>query len=492
MPKLNTSMGPPPPPLPPPLLDDGILVLKELPQKILKTKTGRVMKPTAKKRAKNDADSDDEISLAQAKTAGPQPKRIKVVPPPRPPPQIKVKKKRGNLPHRPLGDGYDSEAEDREVDPVMVDQLVLRIMPGEHLDYVRKMVEEAKERRDKRGAQPIPLGGMDVTMKFFEEDSRRAMVTILGQPFAAVLLDLPTVTESMKTWDKKNMVKSADICQMLLVFAKVKGEEEAKMAPLPRTVEPGFRWPHGLTPPMHDCRNRRFRKRLSKLEIQNKEAEVERLLAADKNAISTTVEWVDEADAEAGVIYEDEMEDAEGDPDDYFGDGEADQQLLQPGEEDAPFDDINDADLEAEFDAAPDTPADALMLSLMSAVDVPTPNTANTATPAPHTEESTAEVEADGAEDESGGEEEEDEEDEEEDDEMDEGGVEGDGDDENRAQVASIRAEIATLKKQLAKFQDDLAKSQSHILRKRIEGQIKNIKAELDLKKSSIGEADDD
>ncbi len=125
------------------------------------------------------------------------------------------------------------------------------------------------------------------------------MITVQNQAYAAILLDLPTITEGTKTWDKKSFVKAADIRQMLLVFARVANEQEAKSAPLPATVDQGLRWPHGLTPPMHDCRNRRFRKRLSKLEIQNKEAEVERLLAADRNAVNTRFEFVDERQDQA-------------------------------------------------------------------------------------------------------------------------------------------------------------------------------------------------
>jgi transcription initiation factor TFIID subunit 7 len=54
---------------------------------------------------------------------------------------------------------------------------------------------------------------------------------------------------------------------MLLVSAEIADEQEARTVPLPKAMEPGYRWPHGLTPPMHDCIHRRSRKRLSKLEI---------------------------------------------------------------------------------------------------------------------------------------------------------------------------------------------------------------------------------
>ncbi len=76
---------------------------------------------------------------------------------------------------------------------------------------------------------------------------------------------------------------------------------------------------------MHDCIHRRFRKRLSKKEIKDKEAELERLLAEDKKALSTRFQVVDEnyqsqPEDEEFDDGEDE-EDALGEPDDsgYFG-----------------------------------------------------------------------------------------------------------------------------------------------------------------------------
>jgi transcription initiation factor TFIID subunit 7 len=441
------------------------------------TKAGRLPKPSAKKRARDQSDDDDDdVPLANGTTLQPQAKKTKItLKPPTPglirQPTLKVKPV-GKVPQRPLGEGYDSEAEDREVDPVIEEQFLFRMMPGEHCEYLRKAIQERKIGVSR--AQ----GGADVQMKFLDEEGRRVFLIINGQPFAGILLDLPTITEGMKTWDKKSMVKSADICQMLLVFAQVQSEEEAKTAPLPKAVEHGHRWPHGITPPMHDARNRRFRKRLSKLEIKNKEAEVERLLAADREAVSVRTEWIDNkrdaAEAEDGEEYEEYEEDAEGEMEDYFGDADADQQLEEEFE-------VDDAALEAEFLDAVETPAEAMdPATQAAALDAITPVTANTGTPAAHTEEE----EADGGEEEESGDEEE--EDEEGDD--DEGGDDGDDHDE----IAGIRHEIADLKKQLKMYEEQLANSVQPIMRKRIEGNIKNVKSEILLKMSAIGEAEED
>ncbi|KAK4237032.1 transcription initiation factor TFIID subunit 7 [Achaetomium macrosporum] len=439
--------------------------------RITQTKSGRVPKPSAKKRARDEGEDDDDgVPLANRTGQEPQAKKTKItlktpLHGPGRQPTLKVKPV-GRIPQKPLGEGYDSEAEDREIDPVIEEQFLFRMMPGEHCEHLRKWVQERKI------GVPRAQGGGDFSLKWLDEEGRRAVVTISGQLYAAILLDLPTITEAMKTWDKKAMVKSADICQMLMVFAQVRSEEEAKTAPLPKAVEHGHRWPHGITPPMHDARNRRFRKRLSKLEIKNKEAEVERLLAADRDALSVRTEWIDNkqnraADEEDG---EESEEDAEGEADDYFGDADMERELEEEFE-------VDESALEAEFLEAAETPAVDLPTP-GAALDAVTPGTATAGTPQPPTEDE----EADAAE------EEESDEDEEED--ADDGGDDDGGEDEDSH--AGVRNEIANLKKQLKMYEDQLASSVQPIMRKRLEGNIRNVKSEILLKMSAIGEVEED
>ncbi|KAH8881248.1 hypothetical protein GQ53DRAFT_754550 [Thozetella sp. PMI_491] len=468
-------MGPPPPPS---ASAESIAASPANPLKIV-TKAGRVAKPSSKKRAKAAAALENRGDGAGS-GAGDEPKakKIKVLKTPTATsraPLVRLKHRHGGqVPQRPLGDGYDSEAEDREVDPVIEEQLIFRMMPGEHCDYIRNAI------KDKTLGLSRQQHGADVSMKWIDNESRRCMITVQGQPYAAVLVDLPTITEGTKTWDKKAFVKSADICQMLLVFAKVTSEQEAKSIPLPSTIKNGYQWPHGLTPPMHDCRNRRFRKRLSKLEIQNKDAEVERLLAADKSAVASRWEMIDDRqdDAimeESGEEYDDEDADADayGDEVDYFSGA-------VHSLEDHGLDDDMVAELEAEFMNAEDTPMEDFETPAGGLEGV-TPMTANTGTPAAQAESG---VDADG-DDESG-------EDDDEDEEGEDGDVD-DGDDEDRHdEVAGVRVEIANMRKKLAIAQDQLSKSVQPIMRKRIEGNIKNIRSELELKKSSIGDTSED
>lgn len=223
--------------------------------------------------------------LAQQTAARPSIPKLRLVrkPAPAPPGGVKLKVlRRGKIPERPLGVGYDSEASDVEVDPAIEEQFVLRMQPGPDCDYLRQAIA------DRRLGDPVKAGGADVKMKFFNKDGRRAMVSIRGKHYAAVLVDLPCIIESMKSWDKKGWLKSADISQMLLVLGPVQSEEEAKNHPIyTQDIDRsggGWQYAHGLTPPMQWARKRRFRKRVSHRTIEAVEEEVDRLLAADEEA----------------------------------------------------------------------------------------------------------------------------------------------------------------------------------------------------------------
>ncbi|PKI71504.1 hypothetical protein CRG98_008021 [Punica granatum] len=80
------------------------------------------------------------------------------------------------------------------------------------------------------------------------EDGRTGTFVIGNDSFPASLLDLPTVVESYKTYDDTNLVKTADVGQLIMV--REPGD------PAPDVVE----YRHGLTPPTRDARKRRFRR----------------------------------------------------------------------------------------------------------------------------------------------------------------------------------------------------------------------------------------
>lgn len=195
----------------------------------------------------------------------------------RPQPKLLDIRARGKVPPRPKGVGYDSEDSDTEKDPAIQQALILRMEAGPDADYLRSAITEGRI-----GPHPSQ-GDAEVSFKFIERNYRRAMIKIQGRCYAAALVDLPCVVESMKSFDKKGWWKVADIAQMLLVLGRCETEEQAKMMPLPREVNKDtYQYAHGLTPPMHWVRKRRFRKRLNYNEVLNVEEEVNRLLQADK------------------------------------------------------------------------------------------------------------------------------------------------------------------------------------------------------------------
>jgi transcription initiation factor TFIID subunit 7 len=453
-----------------------------------KTKAGRTAKPSSKllesrKRApKDETDSDNEGSTiavqhpakkVKISFGGPKTPAVAVA---QTPVHIKPKIK-GKPPKRPLGDGYDSEASDREIDPTIEEEFVLRMMPGPDCEYLREAIV------NKKIGMPLTQGGADVTMKFYHNDGRRASINIRGNLYAATLVDLPCIIEGMKSWDKRGWWKSADICQMLWVFAPILREEEAKTIALPKIVDPKtFQYPHGLTPPMHYARKRRFRKRISRTAIEAVEAEVDKLLEDDRLAENTRWEMFDaeeESRRESAFSpgsgsegYEDGQElsgdeDAEGELDDtpgYFG------QNHTNGEEMG--EDMN-AELEAELEGF--MQADDLEAATpMSTIEGATPM-ANGETPGHVEEDSGDESVEDGDGD-------------------DEGDSEGEIDEDEKARLAQIqgmREDIVDLEKQIENVQAQLATSSNAILRKRLEDNVRRLKAELQLKKSSLGEGDD-
>ncbi|KAE9986714.1 hypothetical protein Vi05172_g396 [Venturia inaequalis] len=209
-------------------------------------------------------------------------------------PRLKVKAL-GKKPVRPIGVGYDSEDEEAEDDPAIESQFILRMEPGEDCDYLREAIADSAI---KHKSEDKHIKGPQVWFRFFDKEGRRGVVGVRQNLYATTLLDLPCIIEGMKSWDKKGWFKTADICQMLLVLGRVKTDEEAKHFPLPREIDQNnWQYPHGLTPPMHWVRKRRFRKRLNVRTIERVENDVEELNRRDKGCEddggTVTFEYVD-------------------------------------------------------------------------------------------------------------------------------------------------------------------------------------------------------
>ncbi|KAI2618375.1 TAFII55 protein conserved region-domain-containing protein [Hypoxylon sp. NC1633] len=456
---------------------------------LTKSKAGRTSKPSAKliesKKREYESDEDQPLSESRQESGRPS-KLIKIKHSnvksaaypstiPTPVSTIKFKPRGEPVEHHP-GDAYDSEASDREADPVREQTFILRVQPGSSVEYLDKVLSE--------GLIGVPKqnGGADFNIQFLDAKQRRAMVTINSHNYAAVLVHLPTITEAMKTWDRKNMMKNSDITEMLLCFEEVKNEAEAKTVPLPpQVVKNNYKWPHGLTPPMHDAANRRFRKTLSEQQWQDCAAKVAKLLEDDENAMETTVDWVDEDDDDDDD--EDEDEDADGEAEqDYFG--------QQPGTQNA-----QDArDIQEEEDAE-----DELLLAMEAELEkhvlareaqiqaeAATPMSVDANTPAAPADEVISEEDED---DESEEEDEEEDEDEDEDE---------DGEDVDEEQLVAERErkekldEIEHLKKTYEDTQRQLTEVTAPILKKRLLTKKANLEKEIAVKKAALGLADED
>jgi TATA-binding protein-associated factor Taf7 len=129
-----------------------------------------------------------------------------------------------------------------------------------------------------------------------ETDMRYGEVRLDHWLLHAKLMDLPSVSESLKTIDNKSFYKTADVGQILICT-----EEEEPIAPEedppkqrkkdPNKVDKKYLWPHGIAPPLKNVRRRRFRKTLKKkyVEAPEIEKEVKRLLRVDNDAVA--VKW---------------------------------------------------------------------------------------------------------------------------------------------------------------------------------------------------------
>ncbi|KAI3320022.1 hypothetical protein HD806DRAFT_243990 [Xylariaceae sp. AK1471] len=447
----------------------------------LKTKAGRTSKPTAKlaESKKRGYESDEDKPLAITRAESRPSKTIKLThklnhkirPPPTTPhpivstpiSAIRFKPKGEAVSHKP-GDAYDSEASDREPDPQRETNFILRVMDGAPSQYLKNALAEGTV------GQPKVNGGADFAVQFVDSRERRAMVTINGIHYAAVLVQLPTITEAMKTWDRRSMMKNSDVTEMLLCFAVVRNEAEAKSMPLPSMVMKNeLKWPHGITPPMHDAPNRRFRKALSEKQWERTQNQVTKLLEDDAAADEVRTDLIMEDDGYGE--YEDD-EDAEGEleADDYFGD-----QTQQDMDMDAEAE-LEEEDLLREFLADDEELGGATPVTQLEA---PTPLTMGANTPMPLQEEQASEEEDDEEEEIS-------DEDEDDDDEADD---DDGGHDRERKQQLS---ELHELQKQLDEAETKLQTTTMPILKKRILASIESTKKEINVKKAALGLTEDD
>ncbi|KAF2869271.1 TAFII55 protein conserved region-domain-containing protein [Massariosphaeria phaeospora] len=395
----------------------------------------------------------------------------------------------GKPPPRPPGQGYDSEAEEAEGDPAIEAQFILRMPPGPDCDILRKAIEE------KTIGKPVSAGGPGVYFRFLEREGRRAMITIGANTYAASMVDLPCVIESLKSWNKRDWVKTADVCQMLLVLGRVSSEDEARTYPRSRDVEDKtHRYPHGLTPPMQHVRQRRFKLRKSYQHFEEVERIAKTINDNDDRAVedggSVSYDLLDgdhDTDGSTDAEGEDEDENEEisnGTPaeepidedvlkkmmqDVFDKEAEVDLDVDAEGDLDDLFGDDQSAMVEVDVAA---TPHDVAMHAL-------TGNAIITAEPEPETVASTpAAVTSPDDDDDDGGESDEDQEE----------------DAEaimRQQQVEQTRAEISELEQAIQTNVQAYEQQKNKLMKGRIQIKITKLQTDRAIKLKSIGEGED-
>ncbi|KAK0499749.1 TAFII55 protein conserved region-domain-containing protein [Armillaria luteobubalina] len=352
----------------------------------------------------------------------------------KPPPKLKLKlseKAAAQAPGMSFLGQYDRELDSDDEELAFEEQFILRMPAGEDCEKLRKMV----------AARELPN---DVWFKF--KDSRRGVLHIGNSTYTSKLVDLPCIIESQKTLDNKQMFKVADICQMLVVENRIENEDAAANQRSFNIEE--FIWPHGITPPLHHVRKRRFRKRINRRTIESVEQAVERLLEEDSLATEVKYEVLENVnpDLSDSEFIEREAIDAAtpaisdlgdaatpgGDMGEYEGEGDEE-------EEEEPDGDI-DEELAAELDLALGD-----------------------------------EEQGDGDEDE--------------DDEDDESEEDEDDEDDEEAQARKLlNEEIRDLEAAVAKKGNEIASSSNPLIRKRFEDALKKLTYDLETK---IAQRDD-
>ncbi|KAI9297113.1 hypothetical protein K502DRAFT_340452 [Neoconidiobolus thromboides FSU 785] len=160
-----------------------------------------------------------------------------------------------------------------EEEDFLEEHTILRV-PIFLADRIRELI------KTKEGAQSIGLT--------FSQP-REGAIKIKNKGYPVKLVDLPTLIESQKIFNNKQMVKIADISQMIVV-------DDPTLKPSRPNKKDPYIWSDGITPPLKNVRKRRFRKRVSRQTIEIVENELERLLTEDVKADDVIYELADASD----------------------------------------------------------------------------------------------------------------------------------------------------------------------------------------------------
>ncbi|KAJ2063498.1 hypothetical protein GGI17_001714 [Coemansia sp. S146] len=311
--------------------------------------------------------------------------------------------------------------------PQLEEQFILRVLPDMAAHFSRLVGERRIQDH------------LEISFR----DERNAVVRFDGSRYAARLVDLPTITESYRTLDKKQMLKTADICQMLLIERLLASDEDPTLLPLARGLD--IIHPDGLSPALADVRRTRFRRRIPNTKIDAIEREVLRLLEEDTQAVAVKLEAID---------IEQQGDDGRG--------ATPSIDLMSP----VTIDDLN-TPMVADDDGASSVAIDDLEFDENLAAEL---------------EQGLEELEGE-EEGEDEGDEEEDEEDEESDLDLDMGDQPNN---ERALQIRLLEEEIAELERTIRKKCADLDSAPNPIIRRRFEDMIQRLEQELDFKRQQL------
>ncbi|EHN00724.1 Taf7p, partial [Saccharomyces cerevisiae x Saccharomyces kudriavzevii VIN7] len=402
-------------------------------------------------------------------------------------------------PIRIPGEAYDSEASDIEDDPLIETGIVLRILPDIQLEFVKNSLESGD------------YSGISIKWK----NERHAIVTINDVMYGAILVDLPTVIEVNKSVDRKNLLKTFDVSQMLLCVRAIQNEEEVYTLEAPDTEDlvvkhfediedeigenketllkgyngaalsdveakylkkialKGFDYKHGMSPPLYNVRNRRFRRKMDPNEIDYVEKVVDMLLKQDKQAEEVSYDLVDSSELQTKQERVSSWENFKEEPGELLSGPKKKKEVhtvapTAEGQEDEEEEEEEDLDLGAAFESEEEG------------------------------EDSAAEEDKGRQQEEVGDEVDQDTggEDDEEDDEADNEVVGGESEsdeekDENRQHTELLADELNELETTLAHTRHKLSKATNPLLKSRFVDSIKKLEKEAELKRKQLQQTED-
>jgi len=127
----------------------------------------------------------------------------------------------------------------------------------------------------------------------FKADQRQGKLNLDGDKLHLKLYDLPCLSETLKTHDKKTFYKTGDISQIMVASTETEYDSDSQISSMSHR-EKKFLFPHGISAPLKNVRRRRFRKCARKKygDSPDVQKEVMRLLKADLEADTTSYKLI--------------------------------------------------------------------------------------------------------------------------------------------------------------------------------------------------------